>query len=210
MAHLDELDTALLRELQRDARRTNRDLAAAGGVAPATALDRTRSLRQRGVIRGALLDVDLAAIGRPVQALIAVRIRPPSRRNIEAFRDWAARLPDTVGVFVVSGSEDFLLHVAVADNQQLYAFVIDKLTERPEVADVRTSVIYENLRNHPAARAMLAAPARRGRGCRAAPPPQPPERPPEQPSSPRPRRRAARPAGTWRESAGGRAVAGGR
>ena len=69
--------------------------------------------------RGALLDVDLAAIGRPVQALIAVRIRPPSRRNIEAFRDWAARLPDTVGVFVVSGNEDFLLHVAVADNQQL-------------------------------------------------------------------------------------------
>ncbi len=53
------------------------------------------------------------------------------------------------------GSEDFLLHVAVADNQQLYAFVIDKLTERPEVADVRTSVIYEHLRNHavaPAAR----------------------------------------------------------
>ena len=148
MAHLDELDTALLRELQRDARRTNRDLAAAVGVAPTTALDRTRSLRQRGVIRGALLDVDLAAIGRPVQALIAVRIRPPSRRNIEAFRDWAARLPDTVGVFVVSGSEDFLLHVAVADNQQLYAFVIDKLTERPEVADVRTSVIYEHLRNH--------------------------------------------------------------
>src|SRR5690348_9200956 len=118
MAHLDELDTALLRELQRDARRTNRDLAAAVGVAPTTALDRTRSLRQRGVIRGALLDVDLAAIGRPVQALIAVRIRPPSRRNIEAFRDWAARLPDTVGVFVVSGSEDFLLHVAVADRSE--------------------------------------------------------------------------------------------
>ena len=84
----------------------------------------------------------------PVQALIAVRIRPPSRRTIEAFRDWAARLPDTVGVFVVSGSEDFLLHVAVPDNQHLYAFVIDKLTERPEVADVRTSVIYEHLRNH--------------------------------------------------------------
>ena len=37
---------------------------------------------------------------------------------------------------------------ALTDPQQLYAFVIDKLTERPEVADVRTSVIYEHLRNH--------------------------------------------------------------
>jgi DNA-binding Lrp family transcriptional regulator len=147
MADLDELDTAILRELQRDARRTNRDIAAAVGVSATTALDRTRSLRQRGVIRGALLDVDLPAIGRPVQALIAVRIRPPSRPVIEAFRNWVRQLPDTIGVFVVSGSEDFLIHVAVPDNNSLYAFVIDRLTQRPEVADVRTSVVYEHLRS---------------------------------------------------------------
>ena len=147
MSHLDELDTAILVELQADARRTNRDVAAAVGVSPTTALDRTRALRQRGVIRGAILDLDLAKIGRPVQALIAVRIRPPSRRNIDAFRNWVSALPETIGVFVVTGGEDFLIHVAVAGNENLYAFVIDRLTERPEVADVRTSVVYEHLRN---------------------------------------------------------------
>ncbi|WP_433298693.1 Lrp/AsnC family transcriptional regulator [Pseudonocardia sp. CA-142604] len=147
MSHLDELDTAILAELQADARRTNRDVAAAVGVSPTTALDRTRALRRRGVIRGAILDLDLAKIGRPVQALIAVRIRPPSRRNIDAFRNWVSALPETIGVFVVTGGEDFLIHVAVADNENLYAFVIDRLTERPEVADVRTSVVYEHLRN---------------------------------------------------------------
>jgi DNA-binding Lrp family transcriptional regulator len=144
---LDELDTAILRELQADARRTNRDVAAAVGVSPTTALDRTRALRERGVIRGALLDVDLAALGRPVQAMIAVRIRPPSRANIEAFREWAGSLPDVLGVFVTSGTEDFLLHVAVPDNEALYALVVDRLTERAEIADVRTSIIYEHLRN---------------------------------------------------------------
>jgi len=147
MAVLDELDKAILRELQADARRTNKDIAAAVGVSPSTALERTRSLRERGVIRGAILDLDLAAIGRGVQALIAVRIRPPSRRNIEGFRNWVSQMPETVGVFVVSGSEDFLVHVAVKDNQDLYAFVIDRLTERPEIADVRTSVVYEHLHN---------------------------------------------------------------
>ena len=147
MPQLDELDTAILRELQADARRTNRDIAAAVGVAPTTALDRTRALRDRGVIRGALLDIDLARIGRPVQALIAVRIRPPKRTVLEAFRDWAASLPETVGVFIVTGHEDFLLHVAVPGNQDLYTFVIDRLTQRPEVADVRTSVVYEHIRN---------------------------------------------------------------
>ena len=148
MDGLDELDAAIVRELQRNARRTNRDIATAVGVSPSTALERTRALRRRGVIKGALLDVDLSAIGRPVQALIAVRVRPPTRRNIEAFRDWARQLPETVGVFVTAGTEDFLVHVAVPDNNSLYEFVIDKLTARTDIADVRTSVIYEHIKTH--------------------------------------------------------------
>jgi DNA-binding Lrp family transcriptional regulator len=146
MATLDALDQAILAVLQADARTSNREVAAAVGVSPTTALDRTRALRRRGVIRGAVLDVELSEIGRPVQALIAVRIRPPSRERIDAFRNWVATLPETIGVFVTTGTEDFLVHVAVPGNDALYAFVIDRLTERPEVADVRTSVVYEHLR----------------------------------------------------------------
>ncbi|OXM73241.1 MULTISPECIES: Lrp/AsnC family transcriptional regulator [Amycolatopsis] len=144
---MDELDQALLRELQRDGRRTNRELAAATGVSPSTSLERIRALRERGVIRGYNVDLDLAKIGRPVQALIAVRVRPPSRPVIDAFREWVTLLPETLGVFVVTGGEDFLVHVAVPDNDSLYAFVIDRLTQRQEVADVRTNVIYEHIRS---------------------------------------------------------------
>ncbi|MCJ1699789.1 Lrp/AsnC family transcriptional regulator [Rathayibacter festucae] len=144
---LDAIDIAILRLLQSDARMSNRDLATAVGVSPTTSLDRMRRLRTRGVIRGTTLDVDLAAIGRGVQALIAVRIRPPSREVIESFRDWVSGLEQTLGVFVTAGNEDFIIHVAVRDNDDLYAFVIDRLTERREVADVRTSVVYQHIRN---------------------------------------------------------------
>lgn len=147
MADLDGLDAAILAALQTNARMTNREVAARVGVSPTTALDRTRSLRRRGIIRGATLDVDLASVGRGVQALISVRVRPPSREVIEAFRDWVSALPETLGVFVVSGDVDFIVHVAVADNDALYAFVIDRLTERAEIADVRTTVVYEHLRS---------------------------------------------------------------
>jgi DNA-binding Lrp family transcriptional regulator len=167
MAELDELDQALLRELQRDARQTNRELAAATGVSPSTSLERVRALRERGLIRGFLLDVDLAQLGRPVQALIAVRIRPPSRQRLEAFRSWVEALPETVGIFVVTGSEDFLIHVAVPDNNSLYAFVIDGLTQRPEVVDVRTSVVYEHVRSpvvEPALPVVSRSRSRRGPG----------------------------------------------
>jgi DNA-binding Lrp family transcriptional regulator len=145
-ADIDEIDRRLLARLQDDARQTNRELAAAVHVSTSTSSERVRALRAEGVILGYHADVALAALGRHVQALIAIRVRPPSRRNIEAFRDWVGELPELVGAFVVSGGHDFLLHVAVRDTQALYAFVIDRLTERDEVADVETSVVYEHIR----------------------------------------------------------------
>jgi DNA-binding Lrp family transcriptional regulator len=143
---LDDVDRALVRELQRDARRSNRELAAAVHVSPSTSSERVRALRADGVVRGYHADVALPALGRHVQALTAVTIRPPTRRNIEAFRNWVGTLPELIGVFVVSGGSDFLLHVAVPDTDALYAFVIDRLTGRPEVADVNTSIVYEHIR----------------------------------------------------------------
>jgi DNA-binding Lrp family transcriptional regulator len=142
---LDALDRALLRELQNDARQTNRELAVKTGVSPSTSLERVKALRERGIISGYHAALDLEAIGRPVQALISVRIRPPSRPIIAGFREWAARLPETIGLFVTSGAHDFLIHVAVPDTNGLYAYVIDRLTERREVADVQTSLVYEHV-----------------------------------------------------------------
>ena len=146
MPRLDATDWAILDVLQDDARTSNRDLAAAVHVSPSTSSERVRNLKADGVIRGYHADVDYGALGRHVQALTAITLRPPPREIIEAFRNWVSTLPEIVGVFVVSGAADFLLHVAVPDTDALYAFVIDRLTERPEVADVNTSVVYEHIR----------------------------------------------------------------
>jgi DNA-binding Lrp family transcriptional regulator len=64
-------------------------------------------------------------------------------------------------VFGTSGSEDFLVHVAVPDDESLYALVIDRLTERPVIADVRTSVVDEHLRERRVDPAVSAGPAPR-------------------------------------------------
>ena len=146
---MDGIDESLLAALQDNARHTYRELGAVAGVSASTALERVRAMERRGLIRGYRAEVDLAAAGRPVQALVAVRVRPPHRPVIEEFRDWAVRLPEVVGVFVLTGGDDFLLHVAVADTDGLYGLVIDRLTRRREVADVRTSIVFEHVPTGP-------------------------------------------------------------
>ena len=65
----DSVDRALLFELQKDARQTNKALAAKVGVAPSTCLERVRELQARGVVTGFRAEIDPAAIGRPMEAV---------------------------------------------------------------------------------------------------------------------------------------------
>src|SRR5689334_8000701 len=145
---MDELDSAILTALQADGRRTNRDLASAFDVAPSTMLERVRSLHARGLISGYHADVDLRSIRRPVQALVTVRLRPQSRAVIQGFRDFVAKLPETLQVFVTTGPDDVIVHVGVNDTDALQDFVLDGLTRRKEVAGIRTEVVFDHRRNH--------------------------------------------------------------
>ena len=143
---VDATDRALLELLARDARITNQRLADRVGVAPSTALARLRSLRDRGVIRGFHAEVDLAALGRPLQALIAVRLAVHARDQIDDFTGAVRQLPGVLMVFHLTGVTDYLVWVAAADAQDLREFVVDHLATHPSVAHAETSLIYEHHR----------------------------------------------------------------
>jgi DNA-binding Lrp family transcriptional regulator len=143
---VDAIDRAMLEVLAQDARITNQRLAERVGVAPSTALARLRSLRDRGVIRGFHAEVDLAALGRPLQALIAVRLTVHARDEIDAFTVAVRQLPGVLMVFHLTGVTDYLVWVAASDAQDLREFVVDHLATHPAVAHAETSLIYEHRR----------------------------------------------------------------
>jgi DNA-binding Lrp family transcriptional regulator len=142
---MDELDSAIVRLLQTDARQSNRELARQLGIAPSTCLERVRALTRRGVIRGYHADIDPAALNRAVQAMVSVQVRPLSRAVINAFKSSAAEMPEVLSVFVLAGGDDFLLHVAVQDLDHLHAFLLDKLSKRKEIVGFRTSVVFQQV-----------------------------------------------------------------
>jgi DNA-binding Lrp family transcriptional regulator len=148
-AGLDATDQVIVRELARDARLPNNELAARAGIAPSTCLGRVRSLRERGVIRGYHAEVDPAAVGRPLQAMIAVRLQSDARGHIRAFQAHAARLPEVLNVYFLAGKDDFLLHVAAASTQALRD-LIERLSANADVAYTETSLIFEHVRADPA------------------------------------------------------------
>ncbi|MFI6683858.1 Lrp/AsnC family transcriptional regulator [Streptomyces sp. NPDC094438] len=140
---LDPVDLHILRLLQNDARTTYRDLAAEVGVAPSTCLDRVARLRRTGVILGYQLRVDPAKLGRGLQALLSVQVRPHRRDLIGPFVERVRALPESRALFHLTGPDDYLVHVTVADTADLQRLVLDEFTSRPEVARVETRLIFQ-------------------------------------------------------------------
>lgn len=141
---LDDVDTALVRLLQDDARMPNARLAEEVGIAASTCLMRVRSLIDRGVIRGFHADLDPRALGFGLEALISVNIRVGARNTIKSVSDEMRALPEVVQVFFLGGSEDFIILVATRDTDHMRQFVVDNLSAHPSIASTRTSLVFEH------------------------------------------------------------------
>ncbi len=145
---LDAVDLRLVQLLSADARATNASLATSVSVAPSTAHTRLHSLLRRGVITGFHAATNQSSIGNGLQAMIGVSLQAGARQeNIHDFVDAVCLLPQVVQMFFVSGSEDFLIHVAVPGVAELRQFVLDNLSGQRRVASTKTSVIFEYRRN---------------------------------------------------------------
>ena len=145
-ADLDDVDRRILALLNADARMPNSALAEAVGIAPSTCHGRVRRLQDIGVIRGFHADIDPAAIGLPLQAMISVSLQAGARGKIRTFVQQIRRRPQVIDVYFLAGADDFIIHVAARDTDDLRSFVVDNLNADADVAGTQTSLIFEHLR----------------------------------------------------------------
>ena len=145
-ADLDDVDRRLLTLLHADARMSNSALADAVGIAASTCHGRVRRLQDLGVIRGYYADIDPAAIGLSLQAMVSVTLQSNARSKIRNFIQQIRRKPQVMDVYFLAGADDFIIHVAARDTDDLRAFVVENLNADADVAGTQTSLIFEHLR----------------------------------------------------------------
>ena len=131
---LDIIDLRLLDMLQRDASRTNQQLAADLHVSPPTCLRRVQRLRGAGLIERevALLSPERLAqvIGHGLQAVIEVSLDRQDADALDAFEAKTVADDAVQQCWRVSPGPDFVLIVAVRDMPAYQA-----LTQRLFTAD---------------------------------------------------------------------------
>ena len=117
---LDRTDSALLTALNRDGRASQRELAAATGVALGTVSNRLRRLHETGVLRGFLPDIDAEQAGFTLTTIMQMRI---AKGQIIAVQASVAEHPRVFGVYDVTGEWDSLVLARFRDRAEMDAFI---------------------------------------------------------------------------------------
>ena len=116
---LDHLDLRLLAELERDADRTNVELARVVGLSPAATLHRVRRLKEGGVIQAVRAQVDPEAAGFPLSVYVTVTVGRHNEAAHERLQEAVAAIPQVIRADWIAGETDALLEVVARSIAEL-------------------------------------------------------------------------------------------
>jgi Lrp/AsnC family transcriptional regulator, regulator for asnA, asnC and gidA len=120
---LDQLDRAIISQLQEDGRRPYRAIARSLGVAEATVRFRATRLQEEGLLRILAL-ADPFALGYAVQAAVLLRVTPDARTRVaETLSEW----PEVMYVSSCAGSADLYMQIICRDHDDLWQLLSDRL-----------------------------------------------------------------------------------
>ncbi|MEE2951868.1 MAG: Lrp/AsnC family transcriptional regulator [Pseudomonadota bacterium] len=125
---MDRIDRKLLELLQRDASRTNADLAEEVGLAPSSCLRRVRRLRKTGVIDRIVAILNPAKVGRTLKAVVTVELKLHGEQHTRRFLHFATREEAVSQAYSVTGQTDVILILRLRDTEELNA-VCERLFE---------------------------------------------------------------------------------
>lgn len=139
---MDQKDRHIIRELQRNGRMTNQDLAAAVNLSPSPCLRRVKLLEQSGAITGYSASIDAEAYGLPVTVFVRVSLTGHTETMVQQFEQEIRRVDQVLECFVMTGTSDYLLRVVVADLADYENFVRRRLHPIGGIGSIDSSFVY--------------------------------------------------------------------
>jgi Lrp/AsnC family transcriptional regulator, leucine-responsive regulatory protein len=143
----DRLDRAIVARLQRDGRIANIDLADAVSLSPSACLRRVKALEASGIIAGYRAEVDRTRAGLGLTAFIGLRVEGHSREMSASIEQALTAIPAVVACYLTSGTDDFMVEVAVPDLAGYERLLLDQVLAIPGVVEARSTFVIRTVQS---------------------------------------------------------------
>lgn len=141
MTELDLISKKILRELSKDGRISNLELASRVGLSSSACLRRVQELERTGVISGYRVVLDPSKNGINFVAYVAVGLGDHSKQSQEAFEKSISHATQVTECHNITGEKEYLLRVEVHDLAAYKVFHTDILGTLPQVNAITSYVV---------------------------------------------------------------------
>ena len=147
METLDRTDILILRELQKDAKLTTKELAAKVNLSPSPTFERQKRLEREGYIRKYVAVVDPVKVGNGIMVLCNVRLKHHSKEFSRQFTSVIAGIDEVVECFNTSGEYDYLLKIYARDMRHYQEFVLGTLGDLDCIGSLHSIFVIGEVKN---------------------------------------------------------------
>ena len=147
METLDRIDILILRELQKDAKMTTKDLAARVNLSPSPVFERQKRLEKEGYIKRYIAVVDPIKAGNGIMVLCNVSLKHHSKEFSRQFTSVIAGIDEVVECFNTSGDYDYMLKIYARDMQDYQNFVLGTLGDLDCIGSLHSIFVIGEVKN---------------------------------------------------------------
>ena len=144
---LDRTDILILRELQRDAKLTTKELAAKVNLSPSPTFERQKRLEREGYIQRYVAVVDPIKVGNGIMVLCNVRLKHHSKEFSRQFTSVIAGIDEVVECFNTSGEYDYMLKIYARDMRHYQDFILGTLGDLDCIGSLHSIFVIGEVKN---------------------------------------------------------------
>ena len=135
---IDELDKRILKHLQEDSKKTNKEIANDLKLSVTAIYERIKKLERDGVISKYVALVNPESVGKGFMVLCQIKLIQHKKNILTKFEKDITSLPEVIECLHVSGDYDYILKVLVKDMHEYREFMVAKLTSLDHIGSTKS------------------------------------------------------------------------
>lgn len=143
---LDKTNRHILTLLQDNARLSVTELADQVNLSSSPCSRRIKQMEDQGVIQNYVTLLDATKVGLPISIFISITLERQAEIGLQIFEDAIKQWPEVMECYLMTGDADYLLRVVVPDLEAYQKFLLERLTQIPGVANIRSSFALKQVR----------------------------------------------------------------
>lgn len=144
---LDVIDRKLLEMLQKDTKKTTKELSDKLNLSVTAVYERVKKLEREGVIKNYIAILDKSKVSKSFVVFCHVKLTQHNIDLIKHFEKQILKLDEVLECFHVSGDYDYILKIFVEDMEAYREFMVTKLTTIKDIGSTHSTFMIGEVKN---------------------------------------------------------------